>query len=923
MADDYLTPEAQARLKIDEMLKAAGWAVQDADRVNLSASRGVAVREFVLKLPHGKVDYLLYVDGRAVGVVEAKKEGETLTGVEWQNAKYVEGLPDEVPSALEGPLPFSYESTGVETRFTNALDPDARSREVFHFHRPKTLAGWIEEVRKSPAVPTLRHRLCSLPPLDTTALWSAQQRAIENLEHSLAGNHPRALIQMATGSGKTFTAANIAYRLVRFADARRVLFLVDRANLGKQTLAEFQKFAAPADGRKFSDLYNIQRLSSQRIDPVARVTISTVQRLYSVLRGDAEFDEELDEHSADSVAPSEPVPVGYNPEVPIETFDVIVVDECHRSIYGVWRQVLDYFDAFVIGLTATPNKQAFGFFDQNLVMEYTHDQAVVDKVNVPFDVYRIRTEVTEQGSTVDAGMVTEFRNRETRARRLQRLDEEVEYGAQDLDRAVVAKDQIRTVIQAFRDRLFTEIFPGRSEVPKTLIFAKDDSHADDIVQIVREVFEKGSDFAVKITYRTTGQKTDDLIAAFRNSYNPRIAVTVDMIATGTDVKPLECVFFMRSVKSRTYFEQMKGRGVRVIEPADFQTVTSDAPAKDRYVIVDAVGVTESDLMDTQPLERRPTVPLEKLLRQISYGVRDPEVASSVASRLVRIDRDLPAEERVKIEELAGMPICELTRGIVEALDPDRQCEATGKEEPSEEELAQARKRLLDVAVAPIATNPELSECLVAAKRLIEQLIDEFTKDIVIAAGYSIDGADRARETVESFRRFLDENRDEITALQILYSRPYRRRLSFSDIRELAHAIELPPNSFTPEGLWQAYAQLDRSKVRGSGRRVLTDIVSLVRYTLQQEDLLVPYPDLVEKRFEVWLESQRSAGREFTPEQLRWLDEIADHVAASLSITADDFRYAPFVQQGGLGKAHELFGDELPSLLDELNEVLAA
>ncbi len=303
----YLTPEAKARLKIDEMLAPAGWAVQGANRVNLSASRGVAVSEFVLTPPHGKVDYLLFVDGAAAGVIEAKKEGETLTGVEWQNAKYVEGLPDEVPAALEGPLPFAYESTGIETRFTNALDPDARSREVFSFHRPETLAEWVGEVHKSPQAPTLRHRLRALPALDLTDLWPAQERAIANLEESLADNRPRALIQMATGAGKTFTAANIAYRLVRFADARRVLFLVDRANLGRQTLAEFQKFATPGDGRKFSDLYNIQRLTSQRIDPVARVTISTVQRLYSVLRGDTEFDEELDEHSADSVAPREPV----------------------------------------------------------------------------------------------------------------------------------------------------------------------------------------------------------------------------------------------------------------------------------------------------------------------------------------------------------------------------------------------------------------------------------------------------------------------------------------------------------------------------------------------------------------------------------------------------------------------------------------
>ena len=422
----YLTPEARARVVIDRMLDAAGWAVQDARSVNLRAKQGVAVREFVLKPPHGRADYLLFLDGRAVGVVEAKKEGETLIGVEWQSAKYVDGLPDELEPAIEGGLPIVYESTGTETRFTNGLDPDPASRPVFSFHRPETMAAWLDDVRRHPTAPTLRHRLRVLPPLEPTGLWPAQFTAITNLERSLAANRPRALIQMATGSGKTFTAANVAYRLVKHGDARRILFLVDRANLGRQTLREFQGFTTPDDGRKLTELYNVQHLTSNRIDPVARVTISTIQRVYSILRGEPELDPELDEHSAYELA-SEPVPVEYNHDVPPETFDVVIIDECHRSIYGLWRQVLDYFDAFTIGLTATPNKQAFGFFHQNLVMEYGHEQAVVDQVNVPFDVYRIRTQITEKGSTIDAGTVTRFRERQTRRTRWEQLDEDLAY----------------------------------------------------------------------------------------------------------------------------------------------------------------------------------------------------------------------------------------------------------------------------------------------------------------------------------------------------------------------------------------------------------------------------------------------------------------------------------------------------------------
>lgn len=923
----YLTPEAKARVEIDRMLESSGWAVQAASQVNLSASRGVAVREFVMRPPHGRADYLLFLDGHAAGVVEAKREGEALIGVEWQSAKYVDGLPDELEPAVEGGLAFVYESTGTETRFTNRLDPDPSSRQVFSFHRPETLIGWLEEIRRHPTAPTLRHRLRALPELQETGLWPAQFRAITNLEVSLAANRPRALIQMATGSGKTFTAANVCYRLIKYGDARRILFLVDRANLGRQTLKEFQGFTTPDDGRKFTELYNVQHLASNKIDPVARVAISTIQRIYSILRGDPELDPDIDEQSPYELT-TEPVPVEYYAAVPPETFAVVIVDEAHRSIYGLWRQVLDYFDAFTIGLTATPNKQAFGFFNQNLVMEYGHEQAVADEVNVPFDVYRIRTQITDQGSMIDAGIVTQFRERQTRRTRWEKLDEDLAYTSNQLDRTVVSRDQIRTVLETFCDRLFIEIFPGRSEVPKTLIFAKDDAHADEIVQIAREVFGKGNDFAAKITYKATGKKADELIAAFRNSYNPRIAVTVDMIATGTDVKPLECVFFMRSVRSRTYFEQMKGRGVRVIDDTTFQAVTPDAQAKERFVIVDAVGVTESELVDTVQLDRKPTVPLAKLLKQVSFGARDPDAISAIAARLARLDRRLGKDERAELERLAGgATLKEIAGGIVAALDPDRQLavarEVTGADEPTVDDIATAARTLLDHAVAPLSTNPELRERIVDLRRMHEQAIDETSTDEVIEAGYSKEAADRARQTVESWEQFCQEHRDEITALQVLYARRQSQRLTFREVKELAQAIARPPYQWTPHKLWQAYEELDRSRVRGAGDRVLTDLVSLVRVALHQEDELVPYPELVRERYHAWLLQQENSGRVFSAEQLAWLLRIREHVAAALAITAEDFNYVPFIEVGGLGRAVQVFGDGLAPLLGEINEVLAA
>ena len=938
-----MTPEEQARVIIDRSLEQSGWSVQDADSVNLYAASGVAVREFSLKPGHGRADYLLYVNKKAAGVVEAKPEGSTLTGVEVQSGKYGTGLPDNLPAHMR-PLPFLYESTGAETQFTNGLDPDPRSRQVFSFHTPETLAEWIgdagdrsktsvtgltlvgEQRAKLLIANNLRQRLKEMPPLNPSGLWPVQERAIRNLEESLAAGRPRSLVQMATGSGKTFMACNQVYRLIKHAGAQRVLFLVDRSNLGRQTLREFQGFTTPDEGRKFTELYNVQLMKSGHVDEVSKVCIATIQRVYSVLKGE-ELDPEMEELSGFDAAAfqREPVPVEYNPRVPIETFDVIITDECHRSIYNLWRQVLEYFDGFLIGLTATPSKQTFGFFNQNLVMEYNHEQAVADGVNVDFDTYRIRTEITEQGSTVEADFYVGRRDRQTRKKRWEQLDEDLTYAPNQLDRDVVAEDQIRTVIQIFRDKLFTEIFPGRKDVPKTIIFAKDDSHAEDIVRTVREEFYKGNDFCQKITYKTTGVAPEDLLVSFRNSYNPRIAVTVDMIATGTDIKPVEVVFFMRNVRSRSFFEQMKGRGVRVISSTDFNAVTPDARNKDRFVIVDAVGVTESDLSDSYSLDRKRTFSFEKLLDMVGQGNREPEALSSLASRLTRLDRKLTSKDRQAIETAAGgTSLQEMVSGLVNATDPDaalkRAKQITEPDEPPESAVDEARKQLLEDAAKPLAANPQLRKLLVDTRRRYEQTIDTVSVDTVLEAGFS---DDQANNIVQSFGQFIEENRDEITALQVLYERPYRQRLRYADIKDLADTLTMPPRAWTPDRLWRAYQQLDQSKVRGSGQRTLADIVSVVRYAIGGAEELAPFADGVHERFEGWLAMQETAGRAFDPEQRRWLEAIRDHIAGSVSMEMGDFEYAPFNQQGGLGKAYELFGDGLTGLIEELNVELVA
>jgi type I restriction enzyme R subunit len=937
------TPEQRAREAIDRLLAAAGWALQDFKSADLQAARGVALREFELNPGHGTADYLLYVDGKACGVVEAKKQGATLTGVEAQSARYAQGLPSALP-AWRRPLPFVYESTGIETYFTQGLDPVPRARPVFAFHRPETLADWLALASADPpGAPatvlttdgqpppaeahrptggTMLARLQAMPPLVTEwgdfKLWPAQITAIRNLEKSLAADKPRALIQMATGSGKTFTAISFIYRLIKFGGARRVLFLVDRGNLGRQTKKEFDQYVSPVNNYKFGEEFIVQHLTSNQLDRSARVCISTIQRMFSMLKG-RELPDEADEESTERVEglfDQEPEPIAYNPTFPIEIFDIIVTDEAHRSIYNLWRQVLEYFDAHLIGLTATPNKQTFGFFNQNLVMEYGHAEAVADGVNVNYDVYRIKTEVTEAGSRVESGYWLQVLDKPTRARRDWQLDDDFEYAPEELDRSVQTPDQIRTIARTLRDRWQSDLFPQRQELPKTLVFAKDDNHAEAIVGILREEWGRGNEFAQKITYRSAqgGRATpESLIKAFRTSYYPRIAVTVDMIATGTDIKPVEIVVFMRSVKSRSFFEQMKGRGVRVIKDDDLRTVNpGERVHKVHFVIVDCVGVCERDKTDSRPMDQKKSVPLDALLQAVSLGNVEPEVLSSVAVRLARLDAQLSDAERAKVvTEAGGLGLKELSRGIVQALDP--------REDRSPQEAEAALRR----AVKPLS-SPALRTLILNLKQQKELVIDTVTQDCVLEAGFSEAARERAQGIVQSFEAFIAQHRDEITALQILYNRPTQLPLKFEDLKALAETLQAPPQLWTESQLWQAYAALDQSKVKGaSRRRILTDLVSLVRYAMHQENELVPYPERVAANFKAWMAQQQAAGKGFTDEQRWWLEKMAEHIASNLGIEAEDFGYAPFDQRGGLGRVHQLFGAELPKVIDDLNRELVA
>jgi len=500
-----------------------------------------------------------------------------------------------------------------------------------------------------------------MPPLSEENLRRAQINAINNLEKSFKQNRQKALIQMATGAGKTYTACTFVYRLLKHADAKRILFLVDTKNLGEQAEQEFLKYQPNDDNRKFTELYNVQRLNSSYIASDSQVCISTIQRLYSILKGkelDEKDEEENPHESMWGWQKKEPIPVEYSRDNPIEQFDFIIIDECHRSIYNLWKQVLEYYDAFLIGLTATPDKRTFGFFNENVVSEYTYEESVADGVNVPYDVFTIETEITQAGSKIQAKEYVDKREKLTRKKRWERLDEDFQYTPNKLDKDVVNPSQIRNIIRTFKESL-PAIFPGRYddngeyEVPKTLIFAKTDSHADDIIDIVREEFGEGNEFCKKITYRTE-EDPKPVLSRFRNSRDPRIAVTVDMISTGTDVKPLEILLFMRDVKSMNYFEQMKGRGTRIINFDDLKKVTSSVKhTKTHFVIVDAIGATKSKKTDSRPLERKPTVPMKDLLGAVTMGAQGEDLYTSLANRLIRLEKQLTEDEKTNFESISG------------------------------------------------------------------------------------------------------------------------------------------------------------------------------------------------------------------------------------------------------------------------------
>lgn len=877
-------PEEKARIEIDNKLLFAGWNV--VDRANFSpAISAVAVTEGILK-GHLEADYLLFIEGKAIGVIEAKKEGVPLTdAVAKQAEKYACKLLKWYQH-WQNPLPFIYLSNGKELLFRDIRSGESEYEPLQQMHTPKELA----------ILAGIENPLAGLPYLSPKGLRNCQFDAITALENSFRNGQKRALMVLATGAGKTFTACMSAYRLLSYTPIRRVLFLVDRNNLGKQAEGEFGTFRLTETGEPFNTIFAVERLKSPTIAPESNVVITTIQRLFAMLTGDEIDDDDEYEDFQDG---EKEIILNEDLKLPADFFDLIIIDECHRSIYGKWQQVLNYFNtARTIGLTATPTAETLAYFNNNLVIDYTLEKSIADGINVNYRIYRIKTKVSEEGGIIQQTEKVREITKYTGEQRNLVAEEEAEYLKTELDRSVVNPEQIRLVLQEFRNALYKDLFPERDAdfryTPKTLIFAKDDAHATRIVDIAREVFENQTvDFVQKITY--SAGDSSELIRRFRNDKTFRIAVTVNLVATGTDIRPLEVLLFMRDVRSAILYTQMKGRGVRIIGDEQLRNVTPNAISKDLFYLVDAVGVTESEKYLPKPQEGTISVPvnptLEQLLERITHGFLSDDYLNLLASRISRINAKSKDKHRTEFIEMATVSMYDLAMSIFNALENNLLPTFHNTNQPNSE-----RKAL----VALLANNPEARKLLLTLNAgFLTILIPG--EDETIFTGFS---REEAVSTTQAFENYVNERRDEIEALRIIYNNQ-NEPITYALLADLRRKLLSADVRFAPLRLWNSYSVIETNKViklqTQTERESLTNLIQLVRYAFKLIPELKSLASFSAQRFELWC---GQAQRPLTEKQKEIMRQIVGYIVANGTYTNNELReenltvFAQMVQSFG-------------------------
>lgn len=868
-----LKPEEKARIKIDQWLEEVGWKVVSRDEYS-NAINAQAVKENLME-GNLEADYMLFLNGKAIAVLEAKKaESKLGDDVKAQAENYTRILPPSNQYWFN-PIPFVFISNGETMLFKDMRNPDNPYINLGKMYSPKEIverAGIEDEYAKLPAV----------PPVGPKGLRECQFEAISNLELSFKYGEKKALIVLATGAGKTFTACTAAYRLLNYTSAKRVLFLVDRNNLGKQAEGEFGTYKLTETGNAFSDEYIVHRLKSVEKIGNASVVISTIQRLFAALTGQTIEDNDDDEESSEEGSNTGKVTLTGNILLPPDFFDVIIIDECHRSIYGDWQQVLTYFNkAKIIGLTATPTPEAEAFFNKNRVVNYTLEKSIADGVNVPPRVFRIKTEISENGVIVNDGEKVKKLSKYTGDQKTQKQQEDRQYTKTELDRSIIVPAQIKTVVQAYKDSIYEYLYPERKKdwymIPKTLFFAKTESHAECIKQAIEDVFgaefpsgKVPENYVQKITCKAGN--SNQLISDFRNNNDFRIAITVTLVATGTDVRPLEVLVFMRDINSEVLYTQMKGRGCRTIADDKLQLVTTNATSKDCFYLVDAVGVTEHEKSIPEPGKKRENpgvLSLKDLLEHLAHGEVSNENLNLLMGYLSKVNKKSEPEDLLELNTLLQkVTVKQLCLNIIDALNPE------SPKVPDFEDINQpnTERKLL---ISPLIDNSKARKKLLEINAgFIKITIDK--PDTIIGVGFS---KEQAKGYIEQFEDYINDNKDEIEALRIIYNQE-KIAITHSMLKDLEKKLITHNNQLRSDFLWTCYQTLDgeTGNVKPLNKEtelgILTNLIQLVRYGFKIEKELVSLKRRFGSYFNLYC---GQAWRKFTPEQVEIVQQIAEYI----------------------------------------------
>lgn len=881
-----MLPEEKARIKIDKQLTDAGWDIVARDEyIPFNAS---AVEEALMQ-GNKESDYLLFVDDKAIAVVEAKAEDNSLGDIVAQQAEWYSKNPQGwVGLWFANQIPFVYLANGNKIYFKNMLESDSEYVELSEMHSPKKMLQMIGK----------KSEYGALPRIEKKGLRDCQYEAEVKLEASLKAGRKKALAILATGSGKTYLACLASYRLLNYTPTKRVLFLVDRNNLARQTETEFSLFERTEKQKPMNELYQINRLTKPE-NIQGDIIISTIQKLFAVLTGQTitedDEDKEDEKLGLKDVIKNEPdIVLGEDLKLPPDYFQFIIVDECHRSIYGKWKAVLDYFkDAKVLGLTATPTPEAYAYFNNNIVEKYTYEDSVVDGVNVPARVYRIITNATVHGGTINQGETVTDVNRSGEMVDEYKAQQRTDYAPNQLDRSVINPNQIESVLKSYMESIYTDLYPEREDnwnyIPKTLIFAKDDNHATKIVEITKKVFAEKfpsgkvpDNFVQKITY--SAGDSNALIRELRTEKDFRIAVTVTLVATGTDVKPLEVVLFMNDVKSEVLYTQMKGRGCRILNEDKLREITPNADNKNCFYIVDAVGVTESDKHIPQPGkggELRPKIlRLDQLLERLSHGeVSDDNLAllRDYCSTIQKRYEDNPLFKRhlnMFISDYGFSP-----RGLANNINQSlSQNLLPPYENISDENLA--RKKLIFCLMSNLSVRKKLLEMLRGYYAVTPEKEDE-----IIYKGFS---KETAKSFIANFEQYLNNNADKIEALRIIYNSE-DTVITYSMLTELQDKLIAENEQFTPYYIWKNYKILDND---GNVEEVdtkqnikaLTHLIQLVRYAYRKSNKLVSLIKGYSQRFSLYC---GQAQRKLTDDQKEIMKQIADYIIEEGAISINE------------------------------------